>query len=834
AKHDGDEEKRCKSNDTHAKNTSQRWVRVKDPATQACPSESNHSDPGEVRPVTQHGRSCIIHALSHSPSPRSTNCKPKQSTQVPGESQYTYKYETLDHKGLVNCVQEEFSLDVHGCNTQTIINRIWLAMAEQASQIVMLPPTPFQVGGGWSQEVVGGSQSTRSCKRTSQVTADFSKGSSTHQCMEPLVDDNTVTELETDNEPTIGPEPPQHGKQAPSPLCKPTTTTVLDSQPSNMSSHSLGGSVTRSCPHSQGISLSPSGDQPSAQALPPSEDKPPLKKTKCPQVLAPLCGPVHTCLCAELLTRHAIDTVNNISQALSHANNQTDEVQSDLNEVPKTQSSSNLCTYRGCHSHLPSEPGATATQSTGATNPADGPDEPSNLLTPSQLIQRECTWAVAAKAHEGMSKVPPRPCPMLAATSQLPASRPQSRLPLRGNAAAVQCVGGTSRQLDPVSAAHEDMLAFNQAVAQESHWPDELLDDNEEILMQAEAYAKQKWPRHHAHPACPARPACPACIRKQKPLAWDVSGIARQVLMMAKIHLLAYALVEGVYQTCATYLQWASRMHQATWEMDLPDHPYEKPDDEIFEVMVNSIATSRGRVKEQLCEFVARVSGFQHTTTNQKFIEMNLIIFNRLYPNSYHCKTITPHSGEYENLEIAHCIALAMFYGPNLVRVLYPDYFRDMPLTAVAFTLTIWQFCIKEWANSWQQNGDLGMASMCKKYESQLAGLKELHEVTPSNLFIILTRTIGAQVLDAPDTPEPDAISVEEMDSCLLETTHQNSICSCMEELMAKELVQPMDINESDSEGSQAPTSHSPSPSLTKHNQYGILTSCTKGKGHAN
>ncbi|KAG8726322.1 hypothetical protein FRC11_000366, partial [Ceratobasidium sp. 423] len=296
-------------------------------------------------------------------------------------------------------------------------------------QIVMLPPTPFQVGGSWSQEVVGGSQSTRSCKRTAQVTTDLSKGSSTHQCMEPLVDDDTVTEPETNNEPTVGPEPPQCGKQALSPSREPTATTILDSQPSNASSHPLRGSVTRSHPHSQGISLSPSGDQPSAQAPPPSEDEPPLKKTKRPQVLAPLCGPVHTRLHAELLTRHAIDTVNDISQALSHANNQTDEVQSDLDEVPKTQSSSNLHTYRSCHSHLPSEPGATAAQSTGATNPADGPDKPSNLLTPSQLIQREHAWAVTAKACKGMSKVPPCPCPMLAAASQPPASHPQSRLP---------------------------------------------------------------------------------------------------------------------------------------------------------------------------------------------------------------------------------------------------------------------------------------------------------------------------------------------------------------------------------------------------------------------
>jgi hypothetical protein len=78
-------------------------------------------------------------------------------------------------------------------------------------------------------------------------------------------------------------------------------------------------------------------------------------------------------------------------------------------------------------------------------------------------------------------------------------------------------VGGTSCQLDPVSAAREDMVAFNRAVAQgeatsfiesitrqsertaqhaplASHLADELLDDDEEMLAPAEAYTKQKWP----------------------------------------------------------------------------------------------------------------------------------------------------------------------------------------------------------------------------------------------------------------------------------------------------------------------------------------------------
>jgi hypothetical protein len=124
--------------------------------------------------------------------------------------------------------------------------------------------------------------------------------------------------------------------------------------------------------------------------------------------------------------------------------------------------------------------------------------------------------------------------------------------------------------------------------------------------------------------------------------------------------------------------------------------------------MVNSIATAQGKVKERLCEFVMRVSGFQYTTTNQKIIKKNLVLFNRLYPNSFHCKvstslysifffvwlillcqTVTPHSGNYESLKVGHCIALAIFYGPNSVGVLYLDYFWEMPLTVVAFALAI-------------------------------------------------------------------------------------------------------------------------------------------------
>ncbi|KAG8686841.1 hypothetical protein FRC11_008254 [Ceratobasidium sp. 423] len=739
----------------------------------------------------------------------------------PPKHQYTYKYEMLNHEGLINCVQEEFGLDNKRLK--------WDLHDARLRYIVMLPSTPFQVGGSWSQEVVGSLQPTSPPKRRLQDATDLSEGSSKRQCTEIMVDDDTAMELETDDEPIgieasahmvakqiaaacpacsadIDRRPPQHGMQAPPPSREPTTTTILDAQPSDASSHLLGGSLPPS--HSRslaeyGLLLPPPDDQPSVEAPPTSQGKPPPKvKEKFPCCIAPVSGPVHTHL-HDKLTDRAMHGINRDGSQVPCpcANNQTDKGQpTDLDEASETESglstntpqlamhtsSSNCHMYRGHCSHIPSKPGANAEQSIDANNAADGPSEPNSPnLTPSQLIRRERAWAITAKVHKEMAEMAPcRPHPITAA---------------------VKCVGGTSHWLDPISATRKDMLAFNRAVAQGEVTSfveslDELLDDDEEMLAQAEAYAKQKWPRHSGR------------IRKPKPLAWDVSGLARQVLTMAKVHLFAYALVEG-----------------ATSQMDLPDRPYEKPEDNIFEIMVNGIATLRGKVKERLCEFAARVASFRHTTTNQKLIEKNL--------------TVNPCSGDYESPEIGHCIALAIFHGPNSVRVMYPDYFRDMPLTVVAFALAMWQFCIEEWANGWWQTGDLGMASMREKYESQLTGLKELRGVAPRHMHCLQNQWRDYVVKYSgttfependtpqahnprmrPDTPKPNAISVEEMDARLLETAHQNSLCSRMEELAAEEMAQLMNTDESNSEGPQAPA---------EYNQHGVLTARAKGKGRA-
>ncbi|KAG8705609.1 hypothetical protein FRC11_008918 [Ceratobasidium sp. 423] len=719
----------------------------------------------------------------------------------PPKRQYTYKYETLDHEGLINCAQEEFGLD-NKCLK-------WDLRDARLRYIVMLPSTPFQVGGGWSQEVVGSLQPTGPPKRHLQDATDLSKGSSKRQCTEIMVDNDMAMEPETDNEPIgievsahvvaeqiaaacpacsadIDRQPPQHGTQAPPPSREPTATTILDAQLSDASLHSLRGSLppSHSCSLAKyGLLLPPPDDQPSVEALPALQGKPPPKvKEKFPHCITPVSGPVHAHLHNKLTDRamHGVDR-DGSQVPCPCANDQTDEGQpTDLDEASETESGSSTNTPQlamhtsssNCHmycshrSHIPSEPGANAKQSINANNTADGPSKPNSPnLTPSQLIRREHARAIAAKVHEEMAEMAPRrPRPMFATASQSPSSR---------STAAVKCVGGTSRRLDPISAAHEDMLAFNRAVAQESCRPDELLDDDEEMLVQAEAYAKWKWPQHSG------------CIRKPKPLVRDVLGLARQVLTMAKVHLFAYALIEAL-------------MHQATSQMDLPDHLYEKPKDNIFEIMVNGIAMLRGKVKERLCEFATRVAGFRHTTMNQKLIKKNL--------------TVNPCSGDYESPEIGHCIALAIFHGPNSVGVMYPDYFWDMPLTVIAFTLAMWQFCIEEWANGWWQTGNLGMASMC---ENEYSGTTfEPENDTPQ----------AHNPRMCPDTPEPNAISVEEMDARLLETMRQNSLCSRMEELAAEEMAQPMNTDESDSEGPQA---------LAEYNQHGVLTARAKGKGCA-
>ncbi|CAE7186747.1 unnamed protein product, partial [Rhizoctonia solani] len=591
---------------------------------------------------------------------------------------------------------------------------------------------------------------------------------------------------------------------------------------------------------------------------------------KPPHLAYPVTGPAHSRLRAELQRRYSEDADRQAAAA------EADQPQpSEVDEVPETQFDSesdaprrpirrsNLCTYGSYRSHISSEPNTTnnATAAPTSSRPALA------SISASQLVQMERARNAAGTSRTDKSHLPSRrPSRLFAEALQPPASRSQPRPPLGGQGNASGRRMGGSRRLDPTSAARADMLAFNRALAQgkatsfvetvtrqskrtaryappASRPRDELLDDDEEALARAEAFANRKWPPRSAR------------TRKPKPLQRDVSGIERQVLIMAKIHLFAYALVEGIYQTRATFLRWAAAVHEATWQIELPDRPYERPDNEIFEIMVNNIATLRGRSKEYLRDFAARDAGFLQNLKSETAIQDNLARFNERYPNSFHCESLDPRQGDYESPEIGHCISLVGFHSPNSVGVLYPDYFRDMPLTFVAFCLAMWQFCIEEWANGWHQNGDLGMGAMRDKYEAHLAGLKELREIAPrrvsrlqnewsnyaaaySGAVFVSNDNDTANVRQSqmrPDTPElDDAISVEEMDARLLQTACEESLREHIVAMTARELEEPTYV-ESDDEGAGAPSPRSRASSLppVEYNEYGVLTAASKGKGRA-
>lgn len=619
-----------------------------------------------------------------------------------------------------------------------------------------------------------------------------------------------------------------------------------------------------------------------------SDPAPPL-----PNILFPCRGPVQARLRGRLLDRffHGVDLdadAINTGDAAAEAESPlahdeaADLAPTDEEGAPETDLRSSTTslprpapqrTYGGSRSHITSQsqPQLDAVTTAGITNndtaPSSRPNSPT--LVPEDLLRKERARVLVEKLRAelqvyGLDR--PRPRRLFAETTQAPTSQPQARPPSRTSGNAPEVRTGGTRRVDPVSAARNDMLRFNEARAKEqatsfvqavtrqsehtarrpptlSRRLDELLPDDEESLAQAEAYSKKKWP----------------------PLARDISGIERQVLIMAKIHLFAYALVQGIYQTRATLLRWAAAVHEATWEMELPTTPYVRPDDEQFEIMVNNIATLRGKVKERARPFTATAGGFQQSMNNQGTIHENLKRFSTLYPNNFHCKTYCPRRGHFENSEIGHCIAALLFHGPNSVGMLYPDYFRDMPLTVVAFTLAMWQFCIEEWSNGWHVNGDLGAGAMREKYEATLSSLKELRDIAPRRMERLqrewreyVEQYSGAtfkspEELEAegaarpsemrPDTPEPEdnAMGVDEMNEQLFETARQASLRERMLGLISRHGVRAddaaMDLDD-DGEPEEQPDdrtrSRSPTPPPVELDENGRLTARSKGKGRAN
>ncbi|KAG9093957.1 hypothetical protein FRC06_011296 [Ceratobasidium sp. 370] len=197
-----------------------------------------------------------------------------------------------------------------------------------------------------------------------------------------------------------------------------------------------------------------------------------------------------------------------------------------------------------------------------------------------------------------------------------------------------------------------------------------------------------------------------SCRRKRKPSLQDIHGYEKQILTMAKMHLLATMLIEGPYQTCAWLMKVAKMLFIETWRQELPEVSIQLPSEEVLQV-----------------------HGFEFLKwdSSPKIINCNLKIFSAIHPNTFHCTEFDPTYGHYEGSLLTKAIAAALFGGPYSVGITFHDYFEPMPLTTVTFILVNMQFCIKEWETGQWVSQDLSTSNMLNKYVAHLRGLMEAH-----------------------------------------------------------------------------------------------------------
>ncbi|KAG9079828.1 hypothetical protein FRC06_007423, partial [Ceratobasidium sp. 370] len=642
-------------------------------------------------------------------------------------SKYTYIWGNAWYKTLEDYAEARLGESVTGWTEDQIIAKLDILENYQASavanpginsSVVVLPPTSIVVGGGWHRE------------HEPRPVANNANGQAIIKQICLADPDNTDTEPESDDEliPTSGPPPPPAPPAPPAVRAEnphpPIATLTRSSTATTMLETLLEGQTTES----------PSLGSPSVSHFPP-----------LPQLLPPMnppCGLVR----ARLQARVAMQ---GLVQDLTQEDSGEDEgVQMDglMPSQQEAQQEGPPITYAGYRSHLDSpddtsgEP-PTAPPPTGVNTPAPSKKQsrhPANSvlahLERAQAVDavRDFVCAGRAKAisHSRIRPQRTEPSAPPKTSVQQPSSSRSGKKP--------------SRRLDPVGAAQADLVEFNKRCAHdgvrnfvqgvtrqnerigrctlregEVRSPTDLLADNEEDRAHDEALREGKLP---------------AGGRKKKPQARDFSGIRGHILTLAKLHLFAFALSEGIYQTRATLMMWVALVHEATWLMELPNVPYVAATTEELEVMVNYIATLRGKIKERVRPVLSHVEGFDHCVATQEDIQTNLDLFHELYPNSFHCTSRRPRKGHYENVLLARCIAAAFFYGPNSVGVLFPDYFEDMPLTIVAFILAIIQFCLEEWSDGYFVSRDLGAGNMLDKYEAHLTGLKDFRKAAPRRL----------------------------------------------------------------------------------------------------
>ncbi|KAG9084998.1 hypothetical protein FRC06_003774, partial [Ceratobasidium sp. 370] len=681
----------------------------------------HETDPKANEEQERRKRESNLKRIARSPTPGSTDVEPDEpsqhtSAQQPAESQYTYIWNDVGYESLVDARgsatmskagrKTKFSKNSTKSNTlkamKTIKRLPWnirgtilRPLLTRLWQTIVLPPTPITVGGGWhrANEPAPGPvlvpQATASWPAKRSI--DTADGAMVKR-MRHADPNNTDTESESDEEPTFastGPHPPPAPPAPPAiraePLQPLTATLTRQSTSTTVPETPLEGQSTGS----------PSLGGPSVSCFPP-----------LPRLMSPLnvpCGPVHARLQTKVAARNCLADLAAVALGedveMGERETQEETQEETREETPWQeirQAQAPPITYAGYRSHIDSPDGIPVPRApppTRASSPAPAqhqlkrPRAPSNSVL-AHLGRLQMADAVGDMIRAGRAEAMSR-----SRIRRIEPSAPPKTTTQQLSSTAATSNKSSSRRLEPVAAARTDMVEFNKRCARdnvtsfvqsvtrqnerkgrcalregEERLRHELLPDNEEDLAHDDALRQGKQPTGG---------------RKKKPLARDFTGIRRQILTLAKVHLFAFALSEGIYQTRATFMMWAALVHEVTWHMELPDVPYVVATTEELEVMVNYLATLRGKMKERVRPIVGPLRGFNHCVATQQDIQDNLDLFHELHPNSFHCTM---------------------------------------------------QFCIEEWSNGYFMSRDLGTANMLDKYEAHLVGLKDLRKVAPKRL----------------------------------------------------------------------------------------------------
>ncbi|QRV99082.1 hypothetical protein RhiJN_27101 [Ceratobasidium sp. AG-Ba] len=854
------------------------------------------------------GRARIAREHDRSPSPATSDIAPEEEPTAiyfgstpPGESQLTPLYETVDHSEFLKYAKAKFGSpdikDLQNRGTQNLVEM--LRIAEEDSQakvgssrskakIVLFPQSVGTMkGGGWHHRRVHQTQSSDGpVLQSSSCQSLGDSGNSGRGTKRSRPANDTATESETDDD-----------DHAPRPSAAHVAPAQVDvaarSHPPPSSSQHLPVRGTHAPPPSRTGTPTTILESPLhlAQLYDDDVDIPLI-----PDLWLPVRDTVHARLRARVLER----AVNKLELGMRRKAEQAeaaragaddlsgsetgegwDMMEEDVDELATSnpaQSTSPLLdnTRAGVYPKTPGPPKRTyaharthrapstaANYLAEATAPLPRPNSPT--VDPAVLFSVERARSVLGRPnieHQSCAAIRRTVPRTSAATTQAQAgSAPSQHFLSRRQ--------HTNRRLDPVSAARADMVAFNEEVAcgnaasfvesatranrrendegmiarcgpMRNRSANGLLDDDEEELAQVQAFAEGRFPKS----AGTRRRR----NRKKKPLARDSTGLARQILVVAKVHLFAYALMEGIYQTRATFLRWAELIHEKTWGLLIQELPYVAATSDELEVLVNYLATLRGKVKERLRPVIAEIHGLQHRVATQQDVQDNLDAFHQAHPNSFHCASMSPRSGHYESPHLGRVIGAGLGHGPTSVIVQFPEYFENMPITVVAFMLALWQFCLEEWSNGYWQSRELGTAHMLDKYEAHLAGLKELRSVAPRRFKRLqdewdytgasFVRTSNGQAVTDRSELRPDSpverSSAEQWEELDLELEEERM----MRDAQMASIETLDDYLETRQLDDRHPTddvpSHTPSPTpAVEYDSSGRLTARSKGKGRA-